>query len=266
MKRTKKALIAVPVVLAVLFFANGFASDCIFKDISVSMYDDVARINETDELIRTLYIDELVGYVRSTDYSKPRKALIYFGGAEEIAYNSTIRYSDQFSDFVFVSVDYPGTQDSGGKMTLKEMQNAAVRTYDYLQTLEYIDSDNIYVVGYSYGTGMATYLASQRNCCGLVLVSPYRDLLDLYDSKVPIYSLLFKGFVTDNIKTYSYARNVQSKTLIITSEKDKTFPPEIAYDLANEFSNAHVVKYESLSHSDYLKNSEVINKVREFCN
>ncbi len=268
MKKPHKALVALPVALAVFFVANGMASNYIFKHITFSMFDNVEKVSETDESVITLNIGQLVGYARSTDFTVPKKTIIYFGGAGEIAYNSTIKHLGKFDDFVFISVDYPGTQDSGGEMTLEEMQFAAMQIFDYARLLDYVDNDNIYIVGYSYGTGMATYLASKRDCAGLVLVSPYRDLLDLYDSRVPIYSKLFKGFVTDNIDTKSYAPDVSSKTLIITSEDDETFSPDIADSLAEKFCNSdtNLYKYEDLNHADYFTDERVILQINNFCN
>ncbi len=264
MKKPRKALVALPVALAVFFVANGMASNLIFKHIAFSMFDNVEKVSQTDTSIVQLNIGQLVGYARSSDFSTPKKAIIYFGGAGEIAYNSMIKYIDTFDDFVFISADYPGTQDSGGEMTLDEMQFAAMQIYDYAKLLDYVKKDEIYIVGYSYGTGMATYLASKRDCAGLVLVSPYRDLLDLYDSRVPLYSKLFKDFVTDNIDTKTYAPDVTSKTLIITSDDDETFSPKIAYSLSERFQNAGVSKYEDINHADYLSDSRVIDTIISF--
>ena len=265
MKKPRKALVALPIALAVLFVANGMASNLIFKQIAFSMYDNVEKVPETDESIVQLKIGQLVGYARSTDFSVRKKAIIYFGGAGEIAYNSMIKYLGKFDDFVFISADYPGTQDSGGEMTLEEMQLATMQLFDYAKLLEYVDPNEIYVIGYSYGTGMATYLASKRDCSGLVLVSPYRDLLDLYDSRVPVYSILFKDFVTDNIDTKTYAKSVLADTMIITSEDDETFSPEIANSLAKNFSNIEVIKYEDINHSGYLSDDRVIKQINDFC-
>ncbi len=266
MKKPRKALIAIPVALAVFFVANGMASNLIFKHIAFSMFDNVEKISATDSSIVQLNIGQLVGYARSTDFTAPKKAIIYFGGAGEISYNSMIKHLGNFDDFVFISVDYPGTQDSGGEMTLEEMQLATMQIYDYSKMLDYVKSDEIYIVGYSYGTGMATYLASKRDCSGLVLISPYRDLLDLYDSRVPLYSKIFKDFVTDNIDTKTYAPDVLSKTLIITSEDDETFSPQIANSLAERFNdNAEVFSYDDINHAEYLMDQRVILQINEFC-
>ena len=47
--------------------------------------------------------------------------------------------------------------------------------------------DNIVIMGYSIGTGMATYLASQKNVNGLILLAPYDNALNLYNDNLNIF-------------------------------------------------------------------------------
>ena len=53
--------------------------------------------------------------------------------------------------------------------------DAGIILYDYATTIECVDKDNIIIMVYSIGTGVATYVASQREITGLVLMAPYDD-------------------------------------------------------------------------------------------
>jgi uncharacterized protein len=268
MGRYVKIAIIIALVLVVLFIVCGVAFNLVFKYVSYSFYKNAKPSTEVDNAVKKLEIGEhkeLIGYVRSTDYSKAKKTVIYFGGSGEIAFNAVLTYGKVFTDYTFISVDYPGCQESQGSTNLKTMQTAAVKLYDYIINLDYVDKDNIYVIGYSYGTGMAAYLASQRESVGLVLVAPYRDVLDLYNAIIPVFHSPFQWFITDIIDTKEYAKAIKVKTLIITSDSDTTIKKSIPYALSNYFSNASVTEFTGMKHEEYWSYKEVKSTVLNFC-
>jgi pimeloyl-ACP methyl ester carboxylesterase len=263
-----KIAIIIVIVLLVLFVVCGIAFNLTFRYISYSFYKNEKKSTIVDETIRKLEIGKdknLIGYVRSTDYTKPQKTIIYFGGSKDIAYNAVLKYGKVYRDFTFISVDYPGSQESQGSMNLKTMQEAAVKLYDYVINLDYVDKDNIYVIGYSYGTGMAAYLASKRDCNKLVLVAPYRDVTDLYNAIIPVFNGPFGWFVTDKINTKEYAKSITAKTLIITSDGDTTIKKSIPYSLADYFSYASVREFTGMKHEEYWSHEDVVSTVLDFC-
>lgn len=263
-----KIAIIITIVSVVLFVVCGIVFNLVFRYISYSFYKNPKQSSDVDAAIKRLEIGEdkkLIGYVRSTDYSKAKKTVIYFGGSEEIAYNAALKNGKIFKDYTFASVDYPGSQESQGSMNLNTMQEAAVRLYDYIINLDYVDRDNIYVVGYSYGTGMAAYLASQRDSAGLVLVAPYRDVTDLYNAIIPVFNGPFGWFVTDKINPKEYAKSIKAKTLIITSDSDTTIKSSIPYSLAHYFSNASVTEFTGIKHEEYWSYKDVVSTVLNFC-
>ena len=150
-------------------------------------------------------------------------------------------------------------------MNLKTMQEASLKLYDYAVNLDYVDKNNIYVLGYSYGTGIAAYLASQRDCTKLALIAPYRDVFDLYNAIIPIFNSPFGWFITDNINTKEYAKSVKAKTLIITSDSDKTIKCAIPCSLSHYFSNADVMKFKGIVHEKYMCDKNVVAAVENFC-
>ena len=267
MARSLKAILIGVIALAALFVVCGIAFNLIFRYISYSFYMNAKQSAQTDAKIRKLEIGkdkDLVGYVSSPDYTKAKKTVIYFGGSGEIAYNAVLKYGGIFKDETLISVDYPGCQESKGSMNLKSMQEAAVRLYDDIVSLDYVDKNDISVVGYSYGTGIATYLASERDCARLVLVGPYRDIFDLYNKILPIFNSPFGWFITDNINTKEYAKSANEKTLIITSDSDTTIKSAIPYALSSYFSDASVTEFKGIEHADYWSHAEVVAVVRDF--
>lgn len=268
MNKYIKTTIIVVIILAILFVILGVAFNLTFRYISYSFYKNEKKLANVDGAIRKLEMGKdksLVGYVRSTDYTKAKKTIIYFGGSKDIAYNAVLKYAPIFKDYTFISVDYPGSQESKGNMNLSTMQGATVKLYDYTVNLNYVDKNNIYIMGHSYGAGMAAYLASKRNCAGLVLLAPYRDIFDLYNAIIPIFNSPFGWFITDNINTKEYAKSVKAKTLIITSDSDKTIKSPIPYSLADYFNSAKVIKFKGIAHEKYLYHKDVVETVKNFC-
>lgn len=268
MSKPVKVTVIIVIVLLVLFVACGIAFNLIFRQISYSFYKNAKQSTDVDEQIKKLEIGEnkdLVGYIRCSDYTKANKTIIYFGGSGEIAYNAVLNYGKVFKDYTFVCVDYPGSQQSQGSMNLDTMQEAAIKLYDYIASLDYIDKDKIYVAGYSYGTGIAAYLASKRDCAGLVLVAPYRDIFDLYNAIIPVFNSPLGWFITDNINTKEYAKSVTAKTLIITSDSDTTINSSIPHSLAGYFSDASVTQFTGIKHEEYMSDKDVVSTLISFC-
>lgn len=268
MGKNIKLIFIIVIAIILLFIVCGIVFNLVFKYISYSFYKNEKKSTEAQETIKKLEIGkdkDLIGYIKSTDYTKINKTIIYFGGSGDIAYNSIIKYGGNFKDYTFVSVDYPGSQESKGSMNLKTMQEASVKLYDYIINLDYVDKNNIYIIGHSYGTGMATYLAAERNCAGLVLLAPYRDVFDLYNAIIPIFNGPFGWFITDNINTKEYAKSVKAKTLIITSDSDKTIKSSIPHLLAQYFNNAKVIEFKGIEHEQYPTNKDVVTEVLSFC-
>lgn len=77
-----------------------------------------------------------------------------------------------------VLVDYRGFGKSTGKVESDEQLLADVQAvYDRVKQ-DYAE-DKIHLLGYSLGTGMASYLAAENNPAELTLVAPYTNLEDM---------------------------------------------------------------------------------------
>lgn len=267
MKLVIKKIIILIIILAVLFVIFGVVFNMVFRTISYSFYRNAKQYSQIDKNIIRLEIGEnkdLIGYAKSSDFSSKKKAVIYFGGSGEIAYNAVYDRSCNFEDCVFICADYPGSQESKGKMNLKTMQKASLDLYDYIKTLIYVDADNICIAGYSYGSGIAVYLASQRLCTHLVIIAPYRDITDLYNKIIPVFHSHFAWFITDNIDTKAYSKTVSARTLIITSDADKTIDKSIPYSLSEYFSDAKIIEISGCAHDSYFESDEAVETIKDF--
>lgn len=149
-------------------------------------------------------------------------------------------------------------------MNLKSMQKTATDLYDW--TIKNYKNKKVVVMGHSYGTGIATYLSSVRNCDELFLFSAYRDVSDLYNKIVPIFWGPSKVFISNNIELKEYAKRVNCKTHIIGSNADKTLSADLQRKIHRYFKASELVIFNDVSHDEYLLNHQVINYVKEILN
>ncbi len=252
----------VSVLLCVLIglTSYGFYLDSVVRTQAYSYFFTTEKTSSTASNVHKITIGKLVGYAYTPSHAT--KTVVYYGGSGSIAYNNAIQMSKLMPDYNIVCVDYPGVQDSQGTMTLSTMKASAKAAYDYAAKTY---GSDVTVMGYSFGTGIAAYLASVRTASKLILMAPYIDGVALYNTEVNVFHGLWSAFVTQNIDTKAYASKVTCETLIITSTGDTCLPSSQSYALAKYFhGNATVTCFKGIAHSQYKQTASVMNKVNQF--
>ena len=80
--------------------------------------------------------------------------------------------------------DYRGYGKSDGKIiSEKKLHQDMQKVYDFLN--QHYEEDQIIILGYSLGTGMATRLAAHNSPRQLILAAPYLSMLDLKNRLMP---------------------------------------------------------------------------------
>jgi pimeloyl-ACP methyl ester carboxylesterase len=228
--------------------------------LSYSFYKNAKKVTDSNVLPIQFKADKLVGYSSNAD-SLSKNIILYFGGSSDIAYNCVAKYSGKFKDIPFYSTDYYGTQDSIGHMNLESMKQTATDFYDYI-IKRYPDND-IIVIGHSYGSGIAAYLASVRKVKKLFIIAGYRDFSDLYNKRVPIYWGILKLLITNNVEVEKYSKTIDCKTFVIGSTADKTLDSKLQCKLATCFKNADLKIFDGVKHLEYLFDKRVIDYIIE---
>ncbi len=238
----------------------GFLSNFVMRTVSYSFYKGNKKKDTVHVVPQKInYTDTLTGYGYNL-HSESNAVILCFGGSVYVAYNTVGIFAAPY-DVPFLSVDYYGTQASGGKMNLKTMQLSAEQLYDWAK--KQYPVRKIIVVGHSYGCGMAAYLASVRPCDQLFLLSGYRDLADLYNKMAPIFWGPLKAFISDNITVHEYAKQTTCPVTIIGSDTDKTLRPDLQKKLANCYEKAELIIFPDIQHEDYLTDERVISQIKK---
>jgi esterase/lipase len=147
------------------------------------------------------------------------------------------------NDYDIFMPDYRGYGKSDGTIfSEKQLYNDVQKVYNYLK--EKFDESEIVVVGYSLGTGMASYLAAHNNPKQLVLNSPFISICDLKDRKFPIVPDLLVKYHLNNEKNL---QDVTVPTAIFHGTNDELIP----YDSSEKLQRINT----SLFHLYPLTNS-----------
>lgn len=130
--------------------------------------------------------------------------------------------------------DYRGFGKSDGEIVSEQQLFSDMQVaYDYLKN--HFEEDHIVVVGYSIGTGMASYLAANNHPQQLMLLAPYTSVMDLKNGKAPFlpdFLLKYPLLNKDYLKKVKFPVTLFHGTLdevipFENSEKLKTINPNL---------------------------------------
>ena len=161
-------------------------------------------------------------------------AIIYFGGnAEPVIFNAE-PFAHHLTEFTIYLVEYRGYGDSSGSPTEAGLFSDALAVYDSIKPKH----QQISVMGRSLGSGVATYLASQRSVHKLALITPFDSIANVAKKKMPIFpvGLLLK----DRYDSAGRASMVSAEVFIAIAELDQIVPKEHAFELAAAFKDDQV--------------------------
>lgn len=194
---------------------------------AIKKYKNVREINlkASDGIeIKGWFIDN-----RSTEKTK---ILFYFGGnAEEVSY--IIPEALRFRDCSVVLFNYRGYGQSQGSPNEQIFYSDAIAIYDRYVERHGRDSLKVIVMGRSIGTGVAVFLAKNRRCDGVVLVSPYNDFKSLAKYHYPYFPV--GTVVKYTFDSGERAPFVKAPLMIILGTEDKTIPPAQSRLLAQKW-------------------------------
>jgi len=165
--------------------------------------------------------------------------------------NAASTYTDL--DYDIFILDYRGYGKSEGKITSQEQvfqDNQMV--YDELA--KGYDEKNIILLGYSIGSGMASFLASENDSKRLILQAPYYSLTDLAGQMfpfIPSFTLRYK------FATNEYLKNCNMPVTIIHGNEDAVIPYESSLRLKAEFeSKIELITLDGLGHNGLTTNED----------
>ncbi len=166
------------------------------------------------------------------------------------------------SDAVVVGFQHRGYGQSTGTPSMDNLYADAVHIYDtYVSKFK---PSHVYVLGYSLGSSIAAYVASQREASGLMLITPFTSMVDMAKAEYPYYPvgmLLKHHFPTQDI-----LQDVQVPTAIVVAGKEELIPtshaPRLADTVGSNLLFSRTLPH--ATHGDVLDQPEFPDVVKEF--
>ena len=163
------------------------------------------------------------------------KAIIYFGGnAESVIFNQQ-PFVENFSEHTIYLMNYRAYGGSSGQATEQALFSDALALYDLVERKH----ATISAFGRSLGTGVASYLATQRKIDALALITPYDSIASVAQKRFRIYPVQL--LIKDKYDSLSRASQISSKVLIIMAELDAVIPNWHSQRLLEAFSSNQAV-------------------------
>lgn len=164
---------------------------------------------------------KLNGLLFKTPHSK---GLVFYLHGNGSALDSWGRIADVYTKRGYDAfiLDYRGYGKSEGTIdTQEQFLKDAEAAYNYMAAR--YDQDKIVVIGYSIGTGAATYLASIKKPKLLILQAPYYNFLEFSSTRAPLLPDFLKKFT---FETNEFIPKVKAPIYIFHGDSDKLIPYE----------------------------------------
>jgi len=203
----------------------------------------------------------LRGWFIRSNKRGPRPLLIYFGGnAEEVTANAPL-FGSMLDSWSLLLVNYRGFGQSTGKPSEDALFRDALHLYDMFASRKDVSKDSIVAMGWSLGTGVAVYLASERPAKGVILASPYDSITSLarrYHPGVPSF------LVKHKFDSISRAPGVNAPVLVAMGTEDGIIPLEYSMRLAKAWGGrTETIELKGAQHNLFF-HPRFWPKVKEF--
>lgn len=152
-------------------------------------------------------------------------------------------------------IDYRGYGKSGGSISSQQqLLSDAVLVYDALA--KEVPENELVLFGRSLGSGIAAYVAAQRNPSALLLETPYYSMKSVASYHMPWAPV---GLVLKyELPTVNWLHTVRCPTLAVHGTNDKVIPLHEAQQLADELPNLKLTvvpagEHNNLEHFAYYR-------------
>jgi hypothetical protein len=159
--------------------------------------------------------------------------VLAFGGNATNADALAVALAGLFEDAEIVLFHYRGYRPSEGRTGAAALLADALVVYDAA-----IGADPgrpVIAVGLSIGSGVAAYLARERNLAGVMLVTPFDSLAAVAAEHFPWVPV--RLILRHRVDTAAYMREVDAPTALIAAENDTIISPRRTAALVEAIPN-----------------------------
>ncbi|HEV2606989.1 MAG TPA: hypothetical protein VGT79_03295 [Xanthomonadaceae bacterium] len=187
------------------------------------------------------------------------EALIYFGGKGESVERDVGLFRKAAPECTVYLVPYRGFGPNAGEPTESNLFADALVVDDWVRA----HHPQVTVMGRSLGTGIATWVASQRPTDKLVLVTPFDSILNIARERYPVFPVAL--FLKDRYESWRYAESVKARVLVVLASDDQVVPRAHSEALMAHFpSKPDVVVIPHSGHNDIHNSTAYAQAIADF--
>lgn len=195
------------------------------------------------------------------------ETLLVFVGRSHDAVGVINKLARTYPTLRVLAFNYRSYGKSEGKISEKNLLSDALKIAELVEK----NYGHFYLLGYSLGSNIASYVASKRKVKALFLIGAFDSIASLAKSKF-VDKGYFPYIDLSNVfrykfRTGEYMQNVESDTYLFVSRDDETTYINNARRLKDKIANLKFYKeVEGLSHKEILWSPEITNKINEVIN
>jgi len=187
--------------------------------------------------------------------------IYYYGNGDEAS--RTIPRLEKMGANNFLVINYRGYGRSTGQPEEQSLKNDALFVFDEVTQQGQIKSDSIVLVGRSLGSGIATYVASERKIAKVILVTPYDSIVNVAQDRFPILPISL--LMNQRFESDALAPQIDEPLLCIIAETDRIVPTNHAHRLCDMWKGKmQKVILKGTNHITINKSSEYGRVIKEF--
>ncbi len=196
--------------------------------------------------------------------SEIKSTLLFFAGRSHDAVGLIKKLAITFPHARVISFNYRSYGRSKGVASEKNLFKDGVQIAKLIQK----NYGDFYILGFSLGSSVSSYVASNVDSLGVFLVGSFDSIASIAKEKFvqrgsfPMINLssIFR-YKFDNKK---YVKNIDAKTYLFVSKNDETTYIENARNLKSHIKNlAFYEEFDDLAHKEILWHVDVVDKINE---
>ena len=200
---------------------------------------------------------ELEGVVyEPKDFSS---TMLFFAGRAHDAVGTIKKLSCFYPTVRIITFNYRSYGKSEGSITEQNINEDAL----HIAKLVEKNYGPFYILGYSLGSSIASFVASRSTCRALFLIGAFDSIVELAKVRYSFFKYLglFKVF-RYKFNTKNYVQNIDAETYLFVSISDELTYIQNARNLKENIKNlVFYEELENLSHKEILWDEKVVNKI-----
>jgi len=187
----------------------------------------------------------------------PYATMLVFVGRSHDAVGLINRFAKLYPHLRIIMFNYRGYGKSQGIPNEKNLFEDGLKITQLVQK----NYGDFYLLGFSIGSSVATYVASKVNVKALFLIGAFDSIPALAARK---FGIKFSFLIRYRFPTQEYVQDISADTYLFVSRDDETTYIENARRLKHAIKNlAYYKEFEGLSHKDLLLDTRVVTKIKD---